>query len=738
MPARFVGRAAEVAALAATIDLSLRSPGPAALIVTGDAGSGKSRLLSEACAPTSPRRVIRLQGSAPEQHVQLSAAGEMLDIVSREGSDDLRVLLARPEQIGSVVTPVRLFEATLTSLVSIGPVILVIDDFHWLDDTSVALTHYLLRGSQAAKFSLALVVASRPVPAASAFVVALTHLLGPERFRALSLDALEREFGMSLVKELSPSSTDLRAEMVWERSRGSPFWIERLAAPVDGDVGDASTLLSHMLHSVSNDGLQVLIYLAAADRSMTVDELSDLAGWEAPRLSGAIAEVARSGLLAEVMGVVRVTHQLISEAVLGFVTSEQVRRAHRRIATFLEANAGGEGRMGLRALEHRLAGGLPVEATALALAASPVSRDLGRTGIRRLFDIAGEAVFGNVDLAKALAVRAAEAGDHRLAFDLWSHLALQGESPNAAAASLAASEEALVLDLKEDAWRFLAAARRLVDADDVLTVEVDAQESFLYRWLDRRWDEATKAADRALAGVARFVRISGTVSARPRLRATLAAADAALMAGDPAKMYDLSEQMVAAAIGIDDQAYVRGLAEGALAMRLLGHNREAEDRARRAWDEARRRVLPQMAMEVGPMLARVLLSLGRLDEARRVVDDYKALGDRLAEFRPARAFQVVVPSVLEAAVGNWRTAMAMLKSAAEEETEPHYRLQAHMEQAALLARHDPQRSALVSKATWQQVSTMLGCQDVAGVWPKPEHEASKLSLELAATRKQRV
>ena len=166
-------------------------------------------------------------------------------------------------------------------------------------------------------------------------------------------------------------------------------------------MDDASTLLSHLLQSISSDGLQLLVYVAVGDRSMTVDELSDLTDWEGPRLSRAIAEVARSGLFAEVMGVVRVTHQLLAEAVLGFVTPEQVRRAHRRIATLLEANAGEEGRLGLRALEHRLAGGLPVEATALALAASPVSRDLGLTGIRRLFDIAGDAVFANVHLAEA-------------------------------------------------------------------------------------------------------------------------------------------------------------------------------------------------------------------------------------------------------------------------------------------------------------------------------------------------
>jgi DNA-binding CsgD family transcriptional regulator len=97
-------------------------------------------------------------------------------------------------------------------------------------------------------------------------------------------------------------------------------------------------------------------------------------------------------------------------------------------------------------------------------------------------------------------------------------------------------------------------------------------------------------------------------------------------------------------------------------------------------------------MEVGALLARILLSLGRLDEARQVVEQYLAIGERLAEFRFARAFQVVIPAMLRAAHGEWRAAVEMLEAAIGAEGEPHYRLQAEIELAALMARHDPERS----------------------------------------------
>lgn len=350
----------------------------------------------------------------------------------------------------------------------------------------------------------------------------------------------------------------------------------------------------------------------------------------------------------------------------------------------------------LGALEHRSAGGMPMGAAALALASSPGSRALGQTGVQRLISLTGDAHLTSIELATALARLARAVGDYRLAFDLWSHLASIAGNPDAALAALAASEAALVMGFDTDAWNFQRLARRHKGVDAALAVELDAHESALHRWLGRRVDESTAAANRALAGAEALVLIEGggrVPARRAYLKAVIAAADAALIARDPARMLELAEMLAPAAAGFDDQVHVRALSEGALAMRLLGHNREGEQRARRAWDEARRLVLPQMCMEVGPFLARVLFSLGRLAEAQQVVNEYLALGDRLAEYRPARAFQLVVPSLLRAALGDWRAAADSLREAAETEEEPHYRLSAWMERAALLARLDPQRSA---------------------------------------------
>jgi hypothetical protein len=110
---------------------------------------------------------------------------------------------------------------------------------------------------------------------------------------------------------------------------------------------------------------------------------------------------------------------------------------------------------------------------------------------------------------------------------------------------------------------------------------------------------------------------------------------------------------------------------------------------RDAWDTARRRVLPQAVLEIGAVLGRVLLSMGRIPETKEILLECSSLGARLTGFGPGRNYLVTLPSLVEVTTGDWRKAVAMLGVAAAQEPEPHYRLHAHLERAAALARVDP-------------------------------------------------
>ena len=75
-----------------------------------------------------------------------------------------------------------------------------------------------------------------------------------------------------------------------------------------------------------------------------------------------------------------------------------------------------------------------------------------------------------------------------------------------------------------------------------------------------------------------------------------------------------------------------------------------------------------------------------------MLGECEALGQRLAEFCPSRAFTPLIGALLEASVGNWRAAAARLRSVAATEADPHYRAHVLLEGALLVARYDPRHA----------------------------------------------
>ena len=65
----FIGRETELGALLEIgVRVGRRGP-PAGVVVVGDPGSGKTRLLSEACTRMSLRRQLRITGFEPARHL---------------------------------------------------------------------------------------------------------------------------------------------------------------------------------------------------------------------------------------------------------------------------------------------------------------------------------------------------------------------------------------------------------------------------------------------------------------------------------------------------------------------------------------------------------------------------------------------------------------------------------------------------------------------------------------------
>jgi len=170
LPSRLVGRDREIARLRRVVD-GAASGRPAHVVVRGEAGIGKSRLLEELQKETRRRGLLTLTGIAhDEQGFALAPVLPLLDALAseltaqdREAVGPAAAVLARlVPRFGDVVAgPVvegppasaeeerlQIFGAVwevIQRVCARRPLALILEDVHWADPSSIALLSYLAR-----------------------------------------------------------------------------------------------------------------------------------------------------------------------------------------------------------------------------------------------------------------------------------------------------------------------------------------------------------------------------------------------------------------------------------------------------------------------------------------------------------------------------------------------------------------------------------------------------------------
>ncbi len=162
-----IGRTSELAALRALIS-QIGSASGRIVLISGEAGIGKSRLVAEAKTYGQEQRFLLLQGNcfptdrsypyAPVSDLLRSSPAKELLTTYIANMDSRARDLARLDIVPSPVTAAppmapeqekrRLFVALthfFTDLTTQQPVLLTIEDIHWSDETSLEFLHYLAR-----------------------------------------------------------------------------------------------------------------------------------------------------------------------------------------------------------------------------------------------------------------------------------------------------------------------------------------------------------------------------------------------------------------------------------------------------------------------------------------------------------------------------------------------------------------------------------------------------------------
>lgn len=691
MPTVFVGRRVELDALVGLTSSAGRARGAAAALVVGPPGSGKTRLLAEVTRRLGDVKSVRLVGYEPIRGVPFGAVADLLRILGTESlprSGD-------PAIDDAATDPLRVFEATHRRRVEGGPSVLLVDDLQWVDSLSLGLLHYLLRAAESARRPLTVIATSRPSAVATMFRDGIATVVEAGRRVAIDLGPLGVEEGVELARDLDPGIDAVRASGLWKRSQGWPFWLEALA--LGRGMVDPPSLIRERLAGLDGDGADLLAAMAVGARPLREAELAAVLGWSEARVRVAADELLLPGLATSAAGMVRLSHDLIREAVLTELPIADIRRIHAAFARWLEADAANDlGQLRL-ALEHREEAGLETADLAARILASPRRRLLGPDGLRLIASIADR-----VDptspvrlvLDRGLAELATGLGEQEIAIERWSAVSRRASDPLAQRrAELAAATAAHRLGRADIARIHLERARDLTKDErerpgpgaglrpDTVGIELDALQAEVELWLEHRTADGARSAGRALAAARAAADASGGLEhlAGPEGRAFLAALEAACDAATQESRWDdllgLSREIERLAGSLDDEALsVEAMTRVGSGLRQIAGSVDAERILRRAWTQARERVLPTAAAEAGHWLARALHDRGRLIEARSISQETAEIEARLGHGSAhwGRADRLV--HSLDLSLGDPKAALAALRADAERETNRHHEL----------------------------------------------------------------
>ena len=412
---RFVGRREELTALEEAVTATSQGEG-SVLLVAGEPGIGKSRLISElairaettgACVligecppvgggelPYAPivsalRALVRQRGTAGLEHLSSQARHDLGRLLPELALESDHVA----DRAAGEGSQAALFEQLLEVFRTVtreAPLVLVVEDLHWADQSTRDFLNFLVRAARPEQITLIGTYRSDEVHRRQHPVRPFVHELERSghatRIELTPFTRAELREQIAAIQDATPEPA--LVDRVLTRSEGNPFFAEELLASSRPGTVLPDTLRDALLWRLEGKPTNVqdvLRIAAVAGRTIDHGLLASVAGLPEDRLTLALRDAVDSYVLAHDSSSdgYSFRHALLREAIYADLLPGQRRRLHILLAEALGERsqlAGSAAPAAAELARHWHAAGEPREALPASLAAGLAAEDIHAFG----------------------------------------------------------------------------------------------------------------------------------------------------------------------------------------------------------------------------------------------------------------------------------------------------------------------------------------------------------------------
>ncbi|MEY9952933.1 AAA family ATPase [Leifsonia sp. EB34] len=359
-----IGRESDLEALRDELGAVRREGGLRAVVIGGEAGIGKSRLLAEFLAEAEDSATVLLgrcvdlgnEGApyAPfaailRRLIELRGLDAVLEAAGH-GAGVLPVLL--PELADDSAVPARTGAERLYELVTVlfetlsadRPLVLAVEDLHWADMATLELLRFIVRMAERGHILVLLSYRTDEITRGHPLRAYLAELERTRRVTRWELSRLGRAQVEALIARLLGCEPDAATvDRVYEMSEGVPFFVEELIG-IDGlmtgeDLPETlRELLLARFEKLSDPAQRLLRLVSAGGVCVDHELLSAVYDGTADQLDAAAREAVVANVLVADSTEYTFRHALVREAIHADLLPGERSRFHMRFAEALDAS----------------------------------------------------------------------------------------------------------------------------------------------------------------------------------------------------------------------------------------------------------------------------------------------------------------------------------------------------------------------------------------------------------------